>query len=99
MKELGKLSPQDNVSLGKIIYNLHLATMLDKELISEGPETLKLASSDPLVLKRTDEIKSSINETKEQLENGQKLIIGVTKLAGLNGVKVELPKSAKDTAK
>lgn len=99
MKALGSLSSQDKVSLGKIAYNLHLATNVDKELISEGPEVIKAASSDPVLLKRADEIKNSMSETKEQLENGQKIIVGVGKLAGLIGIKIEVPKSAKDAAK
>lgn len=99
MKALGGLSSQDKVSLGKIAYNLHLAVLLDKELINEGPEVLKSASSDPILLKRTDEIKNSINETKEQLDNGQKIVVGVSKLAGLNGITFEVPKTTQDQAK
>lgn len=98
MKDLGTLSSQDKVSLGKIAYNLHLAVLLDKELINEGPDVAKSASSDPILLKRTDEIKTSLNETKEQLENGQKIVVGVGKLAGLNGIKFEVPKTAQDKA-
>ena len=98
MKALGALSSQDKVSLGKIAYNLHLAVLLDKELTNEGPDVMKSATSDPILLKRTDEIKNSINETKEQLENGQKIVVGVGKLAGLNGIKFEVPKTAQDKA-
>jgi hypothetical protein len=97
MGGLGNLSAQDKVSLGKVLYNLHLATLLYKDVGNEGPAALKAAASDPVMLKRADEIKNSINESKAQLTNGQNLIVGVTKLTVSNGVKVDLPKSASDS--
>lgn len=96
MKSFSNLNAQDKVSLGKIAYNMHLAIMRDKELAAQGPDVLKAASSDPLIIKRSDEIKTAMNETKEQMENGQKLVVGVSKIAASNGVKVEMPKTAQD---